>query len=176
MIVNGRIHQGSSFDAGEVGHHTILPDGPRCNCGKNGCLEALASGTAIAKKARAMVKSKKKSLIFKLAKGNINSIDARLVYEAAKQGDTLAKSICEESAWYLGIGVANVMQIFNPDMVILGGSITKTGRMLFDTVRRSVREHTWERVWKKCPVVWAKLGDNVADVGAISLVLADARR
>jgi glucokinase len=171
VIIDGKIYRGASFDAGEVGHSTILPDGPVCNCGKRGCLEALASGTAIARIARERVRSQPESEIIKLVEGKTDMITAQVVLRAARLGDKLAGDIWKESGTYLGIGVSNVIQILNPEMAVLGGSVTKAGRLLFDPLRTVAAKYTWQRAFRRCKIVRARLGNNVGDLGAISLLL-----
>lgn len=171
LIIDGKIYHGASFDAAEVGHMTVLPDGPKCGCGKLGCLEALASGTAIARMAKEKVKDNPGSLILKLAGGGLNQINAGLVREAAEKGDVLAKEIWLEVGRYLGIGVANVLNLINPQMVIIGGGVAKAGELLFKPVRESAAKEAFARTYESCQILPSKLGDMVGDFGAISLVL-----
>ena len=168
LIINGEIYHGASFDAGEIGHSVVLPGGAKCGCGKRGCLEALASGTAIARIARE--KATKSSLILKLA-GKKKNIDAIIVAQAAQKGDRLAGSIYRQAAFYLGLSVTNVIQIINPEMIVIGGGVSKAGKILFQPLIKTVRRYTWPRPYRSCKIVRAKLGDRVGDLGAVSLVL-----
>ncbi len=168
LIIGGEIYHGASFDAGEIGHSVILPGGPRCNCGKRGCLEAFASGTAIARIARK--KAARSSLIFRLA-GKRKNIDARVVARAARQGERLAQEIYRQAAFYLGLSVANIIQILNPEMVVIGGGVAKAGEVFFGPLVQTVRIFTWARPYRSCKIVRTKLKDNVGDLGAISLAL-----
>ena len=167
LIIDGRIHHGASFDAGEIGHSVILPKGPKCRCGKYGCLEALASGTSIARIARERVN--KNSLILKLA-GKKKDIDAIIVAQAAKKGDRLARTIYQQAAFYLGLSVTNVIQIINPEMIVMGGGVSKAGEILFRPLIKTVRRFSWLRPLRSCRIVRAKLRDAVGDLGAISLI------
>ncbi|MCQ9208106.1 MAG: ROK family protein [Omnitrophica bacterium] len=168
LIIDGEIYHGASFDAGEIGHSVILPAGPKCACGKRGCLEALASGTSIARVARERVK--KSSLILKLA-GTKQNIDATIVAQAVREGDKLAREIFQEVAFYLGLSVTNVIQVINPEMIVIGGGVSKAGPILFQPMIKTVRKLTWARPYRSCKIVRAKLKDIVGDLGAISLVL-----
>lgn len=168
LIINGRIHHGASFDAGEIGHTVILPGGPKCGCGKRGCLEALASGTAIARLARKRVTPN--SLILKLA-GKKKSINAVIVARAARQGDRLAQQIYRQAAFYFGLSVANVIHVLNPEMIVIGGGVSKAGRLFFAPLIQTARIFSWVRPYRSCKIVPAKLRDEVGDLGAISLVL-----
>jgi len=167
LVINGRIHHGASSDAGEIGHTLVLPNGPKCKCGKRGCLEALASGTSIARIARERVS--KNSLILKLA-GKRQDINAEIVAGAARKGDRLARTIYEQAAFYLGISVSNVIQTLNPEMVIIGGGVSKVGDILFKPLKHYVRKFSWPRPYRSCKIVRAKLKDIVGDLGAISLL------
>ncbi|MBZ9577911.1 ROK family protein [Patescibacteria group bacterium] len=168
LIINGEVFHGASFDAGEIGHSVVLPQGPRCNCGKRGCLEALASGTAIARIARE--KAKRSSLILKLA-GKRKDIDAACVARAALKKDRLALAIYNQAAFYLGLSITNVIQIINPEMIVIGGGVSRAGPILFRPLMKTVRAYTWPRPYRSCKIVPAKLKDAVGDLGAISLLL-----
>ena len=168
LIIDGRIYHGASFDAGEIGHSVILPKGPKCNCGKYGCLEALASGTAIAKIARK--KATKSSLILKIA-GKRQDIDAGIVALAARRGDKLAQKIYRQAAFYLGLSVTNVIQVLNPEMIVIGGGVSKAGRLLFQPLIKTARTFSWSRPYRSCKIVPAQLKDVVGDLGAISLIV-----
>ncbi|MBU3933562.1 MAG: ROK family protein [Candidatus Omnitrophica bacterium] len=168
LIINGEIFHGASNDAGEIGHSVVLPEGPKCNCGKRGCLEALASGTAIARIARE--RARRNSLILKLA-GKRKDINAGIVAQAALKGDKLARAIYEQAAFYLGLSITNVIQIINPEMIVIGGGVAKAGPILFRPLVKTVRAYTWPRPYRSCKIVPAKLKDAVGDLGAISLLL-----
>ena len=129
IIYQGKIFDGSAGGAGEVGHMKIVPNGPKCGCGERGCLEALASGTAMANRAK-RDKRLRKSIIWRLAQGRLGKINARLIGKAAQKGDPLAKKIIQEGADYLGIGLANVINAFNPDRIVLGGGVSTLGELL----------------------------------------------
>ncbi len=171
FIINGKIHHGASFNAAEVGHMVILPDGPKCNCGKRGCLEALASGTAVARSAREKVKNNPSSLIMKLVDNDVELITARIVAEAAKEGDELAKQIYQEAGTFLGIGVANVLNLINPQMVVIGGGLSYSGSILFEPMRERARQEAFGRTYQVCQIVPSKLGNTAGCLGAVGLVL-----
>jgi glucokinase len=151
IIVNGEILHGATDSAAEVGHMTILPEGPQCNCGKKGCLEALASGTAIARRA--------------------NSSSAEEVYKAALKGDKKALGVIEEAARYLGLGIANLVNVLNPEVVVIGGGVSKMGELLFSVVRETVAKEALEVPAKAVKIVPAQLGDEVGALGAVRVVL-----
>ncbi|MCD6093340.1 MAG: ROK family protein [Candidatus Omnitrophica bacterium] len=166
FILDKEIYQGASFDAAEIGHTVVLPDGPLCNCGKRGCLEALCSGRAIAKKARQAVRKHPHSLILRLAGRKREAITAQIVVEALRQNDKLAQQIWQEVCYFLGIGIANMINLVNPEMVVIGGGVSKAGTLLFKPLRKIVREMGWERAVNSCRIVRAKL-KNSGIVGAL---------
>ncbi|RJQ50274.1 MAG: ROK family protein [Nitrospiraceae bacterium] len=171
IIVDGKLVHGVGWSAGEVGHMTLKPDGPECNCGNRGCLEALSSGTAIAKRAKEEVGENPSSLILKVAEGGKNTIDAEVVFRAADLGDTVACRIIDEALFYLGIGIGNLITAFSPETVILGGGLTGAGDRLFVRVREIVKERVKLVPVNKIPIVPAGLGESAGIVGAASLLL-----
>jgi glucokinase len=115
IIANGKLYTGACGAAGEIGHMIIDVDGPQCNCGNVGCWEALASGTALAREAARHITQGADTSIIKLVNGDMSKIDARVVYLAAQQGDELAKELISRLGYYLGIGLVNLVNIFNPE-------------------------------------------------------------
>ena len=166
VISGGRLLWGHQGLAGEVGHMTLEPQGPRCNCGNRGCLEALASGTAIGRQARDLVQAGARTLMAELAGGDLDRVTAKLVHEAADHGDIVAVDLFRQAGRYLGIGLANLMVLCNPSLIVVGGSVAKAGHLLFVPMQAAIRERTYEVFWRDCPVVPAALGDDVGLVGA----------
>jgi len=170
IIVDGSIYRGASAGAAEFGHQVILPDGPRCLCGRQGCLEALASGTSIARRVReAIAAGAGANAVLRLAGGDPTRITAEMVAHAAQAGDPFSLRIWEETGFYLGLGVANVINILNPNRVVIGGGVSKTGDLIFCPVRRTVEERAMPELAAVADVVPAELGDRVGVVGAICL-------
>lgn len=171
IIINGKLYTGANYNAGEVGHVVLDKDGPLCGCGSYGCLEAFASGTAIAKRAREhIIKEGIKTKILTIAKSTEN-ITAENVFLAAKEGDKFAISLLDEILNYLGIGIAGLCNIFNPECIILGGGVTKIGNILFEKVRRVVDFRCFKPIADAVKILPAKLKDNVGIVGAASVVI-----
>ncbi|HKL76535.1 MAG TPA: ROK family protein, partial [Halanaerobiales bacterium] len=123
IIINGKIYYGHTGNAGEIGHMTVDPTGPQCGCGNYGCLESFSSGTAIKNMAKKAVENDESTLIKKLAKDQ--KLSAKLAAKAAAKGDQKALDIFAKAGYYLGIGIANLVNIFNPEMIILGGGVLK---------------------------------------------------
>src|SRR3954463_8770490 len=132
VIIDGKLFHGASDVAGEIGHTTIDLNGRHCKCGNYGCLEAYASGPAIAVRAReVLVREETASLLPSLVGGQLDQITAQTVYDAAKRGDAVANEIVRDTARYLGAGVANLLNTFNADVVVIAGGVTQAGDTLF---------------------------------------------
>lgn len=170
IIIGGRLYLGVSGSAGELGHITIDVNGPRCNCGNTGCLEVLASGKAVAREAKKAVSRGTKSIILELAEGDPQNITARTVSEAAQKGDILALAIIAEAATYLGVGLVNLINAFNPRMIIIGGGMAKMGDMLLDPARKVVTERAFSLPVREVRIIPSQLDDNAAVSGAAAFV------
>ncbi|NMB12767.1 MAG: ROK family protein [Firmicutes bacterium] len=173
VLFNGQPLAGSQGLAAEFGHMIVKPDGPRCTCGSQGCLEALASGTSIARIARERALSRA-NLMLELA-GRPEKITARTVSEAARRGDGLAKAILEEVAFYLGIGLANVISAFDPDIVVMGGGVMNSADLLLPGAIQVVKKHLSARGAIVPPIEASSIHDDVALWGAIALAHIAAR-
>jgi len=169
LILDGKLYHGDSGGAGEIGHVTIMPGGPRCGCGNHGCLEALASGTAIARVARERVAHGTPTLIADLAEGDPERVTAKVVAEAAGQGDKVANEILTKAMDYLGIGMANLVNLFNPQVIVIGGGLTNIGARLFGPVRQAIEQHALRAAAQAVRVAPADLGDNVGVLGAAAV-------
>ncbi|MFC1860094.1 ROK family protein [Chloroflexota bacterium] len=166
IIINGRLYSGANGSAGEIGHMTIDVNGPRCECGNNGCLEMLASGTAIAREAVKRIRQGEGSSLIEMVEGKIENITAEKVSMAAKDGDVLASEIIMTAATYLGVGIANLVNIFNPEMIIIGGGVAKMGDLLLNPARRVIKERAFQLPAQTVQIVTAQLGNDAGLVGA----------
>jgi glucokinase len=167
IICDGRLLMGAHGLAGEPGHATVEPHGPRCNCGQVGCLEVMSSGPAIARQAAEWIGQGQHSLLSQeLDSGS--ELTAEMVGNAALRGDEVALRAVAQAARYLGIGVLNLIHIFDPDVVVLGGGVTKLGGLLFEPVRAWVRDRAMAPVQRETPIVPAALGDQVGLLGAVA--------
>ncbi|MCP4539090.1 MAG: ROK family protein [Chloroflexi bacterium] len=171
LILDGKLYYGADGMAGEIGHTTVAPDGPLCGCGNRGCLESLASGTAIAHRARERVARGVPTHIIDLVENDTDRITAELVARAAAQGDTEAREILAKAMNYLGIGVANLVNLFNPQLIVIGGGLTHIGEELFDLVRNAIVRHAFPRPAQTVRVVRAELGDQVGILGTAAVAL-----
>lgn len=173
LILDGRLYVGAMGAAGELGHVTMLADGPLCGCGNRGCLESLASGTAIAQRAREAAARPAGAGILEAANGDIDAIDSALVALAATGGDATAQAIMRAAFEYLGTAVANVLNLLNLDMVVIGGGVAQVGDVLFDTVKRMIELRAMACMARDVRVVPALLG---ADAGALGAACCAAER
>ena len=170
IIVGGKLYSGTDGCAGEFGHMTIEANGPECNCGNYGCLEALASGTAMAREAAARIKSGETSAIIQLVDGRLDSITAEIVATAAGQGDVLACKVVAQIATYLGVGLANLVNIFNPQMIVIGGGVSRMGEMLLRPARKAVNERAFKLPARTVRIVRSRLGYDAGILGAAAYV------
>jgi len=174
VIAGGRLLLGARGLAAEVGHILVVPDGPLCGCGQRGHLEAVASGTAIGRTARARLKAGDgaDSKIWELAGGEIEAVTAAMVGKAAQAGDDLALQLMTEAGTFIGRTLASLLHLFNPSVVILGGGVSLEGDVLLEPVRAAVRRYSMgEMYWQNCQIVGAALGDDAGLVGAGALAM-----
>jgi glucokinase len=170
IIIGGKIYDGICGSAGEIGHMTIDINGPRCRCGNIGCLETLASGTAMAAEARKRLAQGTKSSLLELARGEPENITAKTVSEAARGGDPLALELVSRAGSYLGVGMVNLINIFNPQMIIVGGGVSRMGDMLLDPAREVVRERAFRLPAEAVRIIISELGDDAGVLGAAAFV------
>ena len=168
LILDGRLFHGASDVAGEIGHTTIDSTGRRCNCGNYGCLEAYASGPAIAERAREALEGGEPSILPKLVDDDLSKITAQLVYDAAKKDDDVARQVVRETANFLGAGVANLLNIFNPDVVVIAGGVTQAGAPLFEPLRAEVRRRAFRPAVEACKILPGTLRGSAGVVGAVA--------
>lgn len=171
IVIDGRLYGGANSSAGEFGHITILPDGPLCGCGNRGCLQALASDTAIANRAREQLRFAPDSRLLELVDGHPERITARTVFAAADQADRLALQVVEETARYLGIAVATLVNLFNPELIVLGGSVGQIGHVLLEPLRAEVQARAMAYPLSAVRITTSTLGPDAGAIGAAVLVL-----
>ncbi len=166
IVVDGKLVHGASDAAAEVGHITIDVNGRRCGCGNDGCLEAYASGPAIARRAVEAIEAGASSSIAARAGGDLAKISAQTVFEAAAGGDALADELVRDTARYLGVGIANLVNIMNPEVVVICGGVTKAGDHLFVPLRREVARRAFKPAVDACRIVPGALEGTAGVVGA----------
>jgi glucokinase len=171
FILGGRLYTGATGGAAEIGHTTVLASGPLCGCGNRGCLEALAAGSAIAREARERVQRGVATLIADLSAGDLENISAKLVAQAAEQGDWEAGDILNQAMAYLGLGMANLVNLLNPELLVIGGGLTKMGERLFGPVRRAIDLRAFATTARAVELRRAQLGDDVGILGAAAVAM-----
>lgn len=165
VIINDNLLLGAHGLASELGHITVLPDGPKCSCGKKGHLEALASGTAIANYVITQISRGRDSML-----KDEKEITSYKVALAAQANDDLSKEAVSHAGFYLGIGIANFLQTFNPAIVILGGGVSRSGPLFWESMNQSLAKHVLSTEYLgNLQIVPAKLGDDAGLVGALAL-------
>jgi len=163
LILNQQIYGGTTGAAGEIGHLTIDENGPLCNCGNHGCLEAFASGYAIAQQGQLLIQSGKRTLLSDLRSEKIN---AHEVAEAARRGDLHAQEILRRSGTFIGIAIAGLINLFNPSIVIIGGGVAQVGDLLTAPIRQAVRERAMRASEQSMRITTAMLGRRSLLIGA----------
>jgi glucokinase len=174
LIVDGRLLHGASDCAGEIGHATIDTDGRRCKCGNYGCLEAYASGPAIARRAVEAIEAGYESRLAGYVGGDLAAITAQTVYDAAHDGDELALEVVGDTARFLGAGISNLLNIFNPEVVVVCGGVTQAGDRLFVPLRREVARRAFKPAVAVCRILPGELVGTAGVYGAAKVFLDQA--
>lgn len=175
IIIGGAVYHGAAGSAGEFGHMTVMPNGPQCTCGKFGCLEALASGTAIAKAAAELLAGGGGRAILQAAGGRREAVDARAVAGAAAKGDAEAQAILAGAARALGIGIANIVNTLNPPLIVLGGGVMKIKEMIWPTLEEELSARALKYSLQSTYIVPAALGSKAGAMGAAAIALSRCR-
>ena len=160
IVEEGEFYRGSSGSSGELGHVTLDKEGPCCDCGNYGCLEVLASGNAIAGQAQKLILDGKPTSMLALAGGDASNVDAKIVFDAARSDDAAARRLVDQAAEYIGIGLANYINLLDPDMIILAGGLTHAGDILTDGIKKTAKERQMKFAGRKVKICVAKLGDD----------------
>jgi len=166
IVIDGKLYSGPCGSAGEIGHMTIDVNGPRCSCGNIGCFEVLASGTAMAREAIRRISQGERSSITEIVVGKIEDITAETVSLSAQNGDSLALEVISQAATYLGVGMVNLVNIFNPEMIIVGGGVANMGDLLLNPARQVIQERAFRLPAQAVRVVPAQLGEDAGVLGA----------
>ncbi len=173
VVIDRRLRLGPIGSAGEIGHQTILPDGPLCGCGNRGCLETLASGPALMGEGVRLMRSGHAPRLYDLVEGSADRVTPRLMAQAAGAGDSSVREAIARAARMVGIGVSNVVTILNPELVVLGGDVTGAlGPLLIENVRREVRERVRLFPADKVRIEPSELEEKAGLWGGVALALA----
>jgi len=171
IVHKGRLYVGANSSAGELGHVTVRPDGPLCGCGNRGCLQQLASGPAIADAARRRLRETPASLIAEMVSDHPERITAQTVFAAAEGGDATAQELLAQAGSYLGLAIGNLVNLFNPQMVVLGGPVGSSSDLLLHAVQAEVRRRAMTYPLSAAAIRRSELGAEASAIGAGVLVL-----
>ena len=173
IIIDGKIYSGSNFAGAEMGHTVIVVGGRECTCGRRGCWEAYASATgliALTKEEMLREQSNPDSVMWKLAEGNINHVNGRTSFDAMRAGDPAGKSVVDRYIDYLACGLVNAINIFQPDVICLGGGISKEGETLLRPLRSYIERDRYSKyAQKQTKICRAELGNDAGIIGAALL-------
>jgi len=161
IIIDGQLYRGAWFAGSELGHSTIVIDGIQCNCGGNGCLEQYASATAIVRQFVAYTRDVQQEL-------NENHKDVRYIFDLYRQGDERARRAIDEAIYYLGRGIASIINIFNPEIIIIGGGVAESGAIYIDKVGKVASKYAMKISQQGVKIVSASLGNNAGYLGAVA--------
>ena len=171
IVIDGKLYSGAGGTAGEIGHMTSADNGPRCTCGNTGCWEQLASGTALAREARRRITEGAETIILDYAGGDIEKVTAEVVSRAFDQGDGLAGELLSRTSYYLGVGLANLINIFNPELMVIGGGLSSMGDKLLAPAYRVAGERAFKESYRAVRFTRAELGGDAGVLGAAALAL-----
>jgi glucokinase len=169
IMIDGKVYHGKNDGAGEIGHLSINPEGPECPCGGRGCFELYASGTALLNTMRSDMKSGKSSLAFEAAGYRPEELSGLFLSRAAEEGDAYALELYRKEGYYLGVGIANLFNLFDPDAVVLGGGVTKAKKFFCDTLIETLQNRCIQKV-EMDQIRYSELNDRVVLYGAFFLI------
>lgn len=171
IILDGDVWHGDHGMGGEIGHITVNPEGPKCLCGNTGCLEVYASATGMVRNARELIKKGEQSLLTPLSGGDISRISGKMIYKAAVDGDRVSLTVLNEAGKYLGITMANLMNLLNPSMIVLTGEVTGSWEFFMPVAKKEVKKRAFPAIVKRTKMVRGKLPDRAGVIGAAGLAL-----
>ncbi len=171
LVINGHNYLGVTETAPEIGHHIILADGPRCSCGRYGCVESLCRRDAIIDRAARKAHLGRQTSLLEKSNHDLRYITPAMISQAASEGDIVSIETLNEVGYYMGIAVANSINILNPDKVVIGGGIAQAGDLLFDPIRRSAEVNALNAPLAVCEILPAELGDDAGVLGGAAMVL-----
>lgn len=176
IVIGGRIFRGATYFAGEIGHMSVNPMGLRCGCGAQGCIETYASGPAIERTAEEGIARGVETIIPQVASElGEPDITARSVFEAARRGDAFALEVIHEAARMLGAIIGGVINLLNPDKVVLAGGVSRDGEILLPMVRREARRWALPPSFEACEIVLSKLGRDAGIIGAAVMAMNEIK-
>lgn len=174
IIINNQLYVGHTGTAGEVGHIVIDIGGPPCGCGKHGCVMAYASGVGLSRMAYEAIDTGAETLLRERMPPDRQRFGGEVIADAAGQGDAVAREILQTAGYYSGVGLSMVIEMLNPEVIVMGGGLTRIGPMLLEPAMAAMREHTQPELWDSVRIVPWQLGDDLGIIGAAANVFAGA--
>jgi len=171
MVFDHEVYSGFSGSAGEFGHITVIPNGPLCDCGNRGCLEAVSSARALVRDVKKRMIAGEPTALNSVIGTDYNKLEAKLIYDAAKRGDELACSVVIPSIQTLGAAIAGIINLLDFEMIILMGGISRNGTFLTDNLNKAIAEHKIRYAGRHTKVIVSPLGADVTAIGAASIVI-----
>lgn len=171
IIINKKIYNGFNHCGGELGHIVIVAGGEQCGCGRNGCWEAYGSATALVRQAREAIKTNCESQLAKSVDGDLEKVNAKVVFDVMHAGCPVAKAVIEKYIEYFSIGITNIINIFQPEMLVIGGGVSKQGKILTDMIMKHVSAERYgeNNGLPKTELCTALLGNDAGIIGAAAL-------
>lgn len=170
IIIDGEIFEGVNYAAGEIGHMVIVADGIPCNCGRAGCFEAYASATALIQQTKAAMKGDVFSLLWELCSDDISKVEGKTLFDAVRRGDETAVRVLKQYIKYLAAGIINIINVFQPEIICIGGGISKAGDLLIEPIKELIAKESYSRTSaKQTRIVTAKLYNDAGIIGAALL-------
>jgi glucokinase len=166
IVIDNKLWRGANNVAAEIGHMVIQMDGPKCNCGNYGCIEAYASATAMVRRFKELLKSGISSSL-----KDYDEITAKKINDAALQGDKASLNIIEETGRYLGIAIMNILHVLTPEMSVLAGGMAGSGELLMNPMRQLIQQRAFEASYKNTKIVFSELGNDAGIIGAAGCLL-----
>ena len=166
LIINNQSFSGSHGIGSELGHVVVGKNFYDCTCGNNGCLETFVSATAIIKYCRKLLEEKQDSLIYRKAQGDLDAINAKIVFDSAKEGDVIALAVVDRMVHYLAVGIANYINIFDPDVIAIGGGVSESGDVFLDKLKEEVKKYIYVKSMNVTEIVLAELKNDAGIIGS----------
>jgi glucokinase len=167
IIIDRKLYEGSNFAAGELGHFVINCEGIPCNCGRKGCFEAYASATALIEQTKTAMKMDKESILWEMCDYNLEKVEGKTLFDSVRLFDKTAEQVLNKYIYYLSVGIIDIINIFQPDMVCIGGGISKAGDLILNGLTERVQKEDYARTSKKqTRIVFAQLENDAGIIGA----------
>jgi glucokinase len=170
IVVDGKLVEGFTGAGAEVGHIKLEAEGRLCGCGQKGCWEAYSSATGIIREAVSRLRVNKNNLLWEKINGNIDELEAKQIFDAAKEGDKFSEDIVDFAAKYLAMGIGNLLNVLNPEVIVVGGGVALAGDFLFDKVKKELEKYALSVTLDGVEIVQAALGNDAGVVGAAALL------